>query len=186
MECAEMVDSFAWKHWKSIDAEPNWDNHKIEVVDVWHFVMSLALQEYKMNNIGTMQEVQKLIENSENFKLINTTDEANADIVSVIAQVEELMLDSLIREGFKIEHLIENFLKLSSMSSLNLDSLYKLYVGKNILNQFRQDHGYKDGSYIKEWNGVEDNVVMKKFWDENNSLAPEELYSKLEEVYSTL
>ena len=34
MECAEMVDSFSWKHWKSIDKEPDWANHQIEVIDV--------------------------------------------------------------------------------------------------------------------------------------------------------
>ena len=37
------------------------------------------------------------------------------------------------------------------------DDLYRIYVGKNVLNFFRQDHGYKDGSYKKVWQGREDN-----------------------------
>ena len=35
-----------------------------------------------------------------------------------------------------------------------------LYVGKNVLNLFRQDHGYRDGRYRKSWQGREDNEVL--------------------------
>lgn len=34
---------------------------------------------------------------------------------------------------------------------------FKQYTGKNVLNVFRQDHGYKAGTYIKVWDGREDN-----------------------------
>jgi hypothetical protein len=40
---------------------------------------------------------------------------------------------------------------------MSTDTLFEQYVGKNILNFFRQDHGYKEGTYIKEWAGREDN-----------------------------
>jgi hypothetical protein len=40
---------------------------------------------------------------------------------------------------------------------MDFDQLYRSYVGKNVLNFFRQDHGYQDGSYIKVWEGREDN-----------------------------
>ena len=40
---------------------------------------------------------------------------------------------------------------------MDFDQLYRSYVGKNVLNFFRQDHGYKEGSYIKVWHGREDN-----------------------------
>jgi hypothetical protein len=72
------------------------------------------------------------------------------------------------------------------MSGLDLESLYKLYVGKNILNQFRQDNGYKDGSYIKIWGGEEDNVVMKRVLEENSSVSPSELYKELTKLYLAL
>ena len=60
------------------------------------------------------------------------------------------------------EKLMEAFIDVAVQSGLNLDALYTLYVGKNILNKFRQDHGYKEGSYIKIWNGEEDNVIMQR------------------------
>ena len=47
MECAELMDSFAWKHWKSIKSPTNWQNVSIELVDIWHFILSLILEEYK-------------------------------------------------------------------------------------------------------------------------------------------
>jgi len=34
LEAAELVDSYPWKHWKNIDAEPDYENIKIEVVDI--------------------------------------------------------------------------------------------------------------------------------------------------------
>jgi hypothetical protein len=70
------------------------------------------------------------------------------------------------------------------MSNLDLTSLYRLYVGKNILNRFRQDHGYKEGHYIKVWNGEEDNVAMKRLWEEKGDMTPEELYEGLKAAYS--
>jgi len=48
---------------------------------------------------------------------------------------------------------------------ITFDSLYKQYVGKNILNRFRQSRGYQDGTYIKNWNGLEDNEVLSKILD---------------------
>jgi len=70
MECAEMVDSFAWKHWKSIAAEPDWDNLQIEVVDVWHFVMSLALETYKKNRLGDIVVLAEQIYEMDNYALL--------------------------------------------------------------------------------------------------------------------
>ena len=78
---------------------------------------------------------------------------------------------------------MEAFINVAMQSGLNLDSLYKLYVGKNILNQFRQDHGYKEGTYMKIWNGKEDNVTMQSILEENEEITPALLYTKLEAAY---
>jgi hypothetical protein len=72
------------------------------------------------------------------------------------------------------------------MSGLDLDTLYRLYVGKNILNQFRQDNGYKEGTYVKVWDGSEDNVVMKRIWEENGDIKPDMLYKELTKAYLSL
>ena len=186
MECAEMIDSFAWKHWKSIAKEPDWENLKIEVVDVWHFVMSEALRDASINFRGSIDELALSISQMPIYRALDTDEESYAEPDDVMAKVEELMFDTLQHGEFHLDPVMKNFFELTKMSGLNLSSLYRLYVGKNILNQFRQDHGYKEGTYIKEWNGVEDNTVMKRIWEESGEIKPEALYAELEKHYSEL
>ncbi len=186
MECAEMIDSFPWKHWKNIEVEPDWDNLQIEVVDVWHFIMSLAIENYSQTLRGGVEDVANDISELSSFTQIETLATEFADQNSVIEKVENIMRIALAKEKLDLEALISEFFDLVVMSGLNLDTLYRLYVGKNILNQFRQDHGYKDGSYIKIWDGEEDNVVMKRVWEENGELTPEKLYHELTKYYLAL
>lgn len=186
MESAEMIDSFSWKHWKSIHQAPDWDNMQIEVVDVWHFIMSLAIENYAQNMRGGVDDLAIDISKLSNFETLGKNNSIFANQDEVIAKVENIMLLSLLKEGFNIEKLVEEFFDLVKMSGLDLETLYRLYVGKNILNQFRQDNGYKEGTYIKVWNGSEDNVIMKKVWEENGAIKPEVLYKELTKRYLAL
>ncbi|WP_457749905.1 dUTP diphosphatase [Sulfurimonas sp.] len=186
MECAEMVDSFGWKHWKSIDVEPDWQNHQIEVIDVWHFIMSLAIEVYERNLKGGIEDIALDISALESLSNIQTDTLTFAPQEDVIKKVENLIRISVSKDEIDLGELVSEFFDLVSMSGLNLDTLYRLYVGKNILNQFRQDHGYKEGTYIKVWNGDEDNVVMKRIWEENSDTIPDVLYKKLEKTYLAL
>jgi len=186
MECAEMVDSFSWKHWKSIDKEPDWANHQIEVIDVWHFIMSLSIENYAQNFKGGVEDLSLMVSDLESFTQLQTQSKNFASQDEVITKVENLIRLVINRDDFTLETLINEFFDLVVMSGLNLESLYRLYVGKNILNQFRQDNGYKDGSYIKVWNGEEDNVVMKRIWEENGDIKPDLLYKELTKAYISL
>ena len=141
MECAEMIDSFSWKHWKNIDQEADWDNLQVEVVDVWHFVMSLAIENYSQTLRGQVEDLAINISESKSFKKIDTKEELFASQDETIQMIESIMIDTLSRGALELEKLVSDFFDLVVMSGLNLDSLYKLYVGKNILNQFRQDNG---------------------------------------------
>ncbi len=186
MECAEMIDSFSWKHWKNIHQEPDWDNLQIEVVDVWHFIMSLAIENYVQNMRGSVEDLAIDISNLESFSIIDTNNKSFDTKDKVIEKVENVMLLVLSKENLELEHLMKEFFELTVMSGLDLETLYKLYVGKNILNQFRQDNGYKEGSYIKVWNGDEDNIVMKKIWEKNSEITPTLLYRELTKIYHEL
>lgn len=186
MECAEIIDSFSWKHWKSIHQEPDWDNLQIEVVDVWHFIMSLAIENYAKNMRGDVVNLAMNISELDSFNKINSDNTSFDTQSNIITKVENIMLISLKKSNEDLEELISDFFDLVVMSGLDLETLYRLYVGKNILNQFRQDNGYKDGSYIKVWNGEEDNVVMKRIWEENADIKPEVLYKELAKLYHSL
>ncbi len=185
MECAEMIDSFSWKHWKSIHDEPDWENLQIEVVDVWHFVMSLALQEYAREFKGSAEELALYISELDAYDTLKQ-ETVFAAPEQIMTQVERIMYNVLAPDHFDVSELIEYFLQLCYMSNLDLASLYRLYIGKNVLNQFRQDHGYKMGTYTKVWHDKEDNLVMKLIWEEQGELTPKELYRQLEQQYNAL
>jgi len=182
LECAELIESYPWKHWKNIDAEPDYANIKIEAVDIWHFIMSQALEDYKVQNIGSIEDLATSINNLENFSLfIADIIPSTKNYYEQIEVVENLM--KILFCNGNTEELMEAFINVAVQSGLNLDSLYKLYIGKNILNKFRQDHGYKDGSYIKIWNGEEDNVTMQRLLEENSTITPDALYNGLKTEY---
>ncbi len=85
-----------------------------------------------------------------------------------------------------IRDITDLFFTAISQVDMGIGELYKRYVVKNQLNTFRQQHGYKDGSYIKLWDRVEDNVVAFKIMDENPSISPSGLYQKLELKYAQI
>jgi dimeric dUTPase (all-alpha-NTP-PPase superfamily) len=185
MESAEMIDSFGWKHWKSIASATDYANLQIEIVDVWHFVMSLVLEFNALSGAENVQELAQRISNTPEYQKLCTQENlpfASDELLMV--RIENVMRLSLIPISPEmIGAMIEEFFELSYAGGLNITQLYRLYVGKNILNQFRQDHGYKEGTYIKIWDGMEDNTVMKRAWEDNPDMSPIELYSALKEVY---
>ena len=85
-----------------------------------------------------------------------------------------------------IERFIDQFFRCCKISGLSFNWLQKLYIGKNCLNQFRQDNGYKEGTYIKNWATKEDNVVMVEILDTLDNVDFDTLYKKLNDSYKKL
>ncbi len=54
---------------------------------------------------------------------------------------------------------------------------------KNCLNRLRSKNGYKEGFYLKDWLGREDNDVALEIAADMEELDLNVLYSKLEEKY---
>ena len=182
LECAELVDSYPWKHWKDITAPADTENIKIEVVDIWHFVMSEIL---KLNKNEDVENIAETIKTFPGFLLIaQNAKEIDENHFEQISNIETFM-KSIFNDA-SWQEIVEKYFTILVQSGLNLDSLYNLYIGKNILNQFRQDHGYKEGTYKKIWNKAEDNVVMQNILKENPNITPYELYDTLEARYKEL
>ena len=81
------------------------------------------------------------------------------------------------------------FAHLMAAADLSFEALYRGYVGKNVLNFFRQDHGYKDGSYQKIWNGREDNEHLVELMAELDVQTPtfkDDLYAGLKARYAAV
>jgi ABC-type hemin transport system ATPase subunit len=72
---------------------------------------------------------------------------------------------------------------------MSWNDAYTQYVSKNVLNIFRQRHGYKEGTYIKIWNGEEDNVVLARLLSQLDPAREDfadQLHRELEQAYSRL
>ena len=175
MEAAEAIDSFNWKHWKNINVEPDWANIKVELVDIWHFIMSEAIR-VDDQSYATQYEEIDAIENLNSETLLQTLEK----ILALSAQAKIENNNNAIRE------IIDLFFIALSGIGMDTAELYKRYVVKNQLNTFRQQNGYKDGSYIKIWGSVEDNVVAFNIMDDNPGISPSDLYRQLESAYASL
>lgn len=179
MEVAELIDSTPWKHWKNINADPDMSNIHVELVDIWHFLMSYILQETNVPRAVSLVNTHCIYEANEDI-----------DVKLMVKEAEKLSYIALAIEtgnmpSFSgIERFIDQFFRCCKISGLSFNWLQKLYIGKNCLNKFRQDHGYKEGTYIKEWNGKEDNVVMVSILENVESISFSELYDELKKAYS--
>ena len=178
MEAAELIDSTPWKHWKNINSEPDMNNIHVELVDIWHFLMSYILQETNVPRAVSLVNTHCIYE-------ANT----NIDIKLVVKDAEKLSylalaIDTKNMPSFSgIERFIEQFFRTCKTAGLSFTWLQKLYIGKNCLNKFRQDHGYKEGTYKKVWRGQEDNVVMVDLLEKIEDVNFEDFYKKLEVEY---
>ena len=86
--------------------------------------------------------------------------------------------------GFDIDihDLLTNYFRVALKCGVSLDILFEKYIGKNVLNKFRQDHGYKEGSYRKIWGGKEDNEVLLEILA-GGAVSVGEIYAKLDKIY---
>jgi dimeric dUTPase (all-alpha-NTP-PPase superfamily) len=154
VEGAEAMEHYGWKWWKK--QTPDLAQVQMEIVDIWHFVLSAVLIETRGDVDAAREWVEKRIgalEGPDARKTWLLEKEFRLDTLSLIDKLELLIGFSVFR---KISiPLIDAILEDCEMS---WDELYRQYVGKNVLNFFRQDHGYKTGTYRKHWHdGREDN-----------------------------
>jgi dimeric dUTPase (all-alpha-NTP-PPase superfamily) len=167
VECAELLDHFGWKWWKH--QSPDADQVKLEVVDIWHFGLSDLMRADAVTETVThslMAVADGDAGNGERFRM------------AVEGLAQQTLSDRLFA--------MEPFVAVLESLPMTLPELFRLYVGKNVLNHFRQDHGYKAGSYHKTWHGREDNahlVELLENLDVAPAQVPEHLYEALRQRY---
>ncbi|PCI06635.1 MAG: dUTP diphosphatase [Gammaproteobacteria bacterium] len=167
MEASEMLEHYGWKWWKKQEADIM--QVKLEVVDIVHFALSIRLEQNDSLD-ETAASIVRDFENSMQAEDIRKT-------------IECLALLTLTDQGAHFTF-IAGIMKHLDMS---FDELYGIYVGKNVLNMFRQDNGYKEGTYKKVWNGREDNEYLAdviKQLNTNSKTFQEDVYNELSRGYS--
>lgn len=169
VECAELLDHYGWKWWKL--QQPDLDQVRLEIVDIWHFGLSEMLRRDRLvpgrvDGAIVAQIEQGLAAPATDFRLA----------------VERLAARCLAQQDF----CLESFVAVMRALPMGFDELFRHYVGKNVLNRFRQANGYKTGAYRKLWGGVEDNVHLMQIavdLDDGSPRFAEDLYVALEARY---
>ncbi len=166
VECAEMLDHHGWKWWKHQEIDVA--QVQLELVDIFHFGLSLRLM-----TGASVEDITNELAN----ELTQSTDEIDFKIA-----LENLASAAVTNKNFDAVALADCM----RLMNMDLDELFRQYVGKNTLNFFRQDHGYKEGTYIKMWHGEEDNEVLAALVNSLDASASDfqkQLYNALEEKY---
>ena len=169
VECAELLDHYGWKWWKK--QTPDVDQIALELVDIWHFGLCLLL--LSGDDLETIGD----------RVIAGFADQQGSD--DFASDLEEFTAQTLVTKEFDIA----GFARLMDGINMDFETLYVGYVGKNVLNFFRQDNGYKDGSYHKQWGGKEDNehlVEIVAQLDTSAASFKDDLYSQMQSTYQRL
>lgn len=169
VECAEIMDHCGYKWWKKPNV--NIDQVQMEVVDIWHFILSIYLTTYG----------EQIFEKIDSF--VKALDIFTYNNDNIMDNTERTAISLLL---FDDDTLFSNFLQLMVSTGMSFNLLFKKYTGKNILNKFRQNNGYKDGTYRKIWNGFEDNEHLTEiisYLNIESDTFCEDLYERLETRY---
>lgn len=190
VEAAEMLEHLgAWKWWKK--GQPDIPQAQIELVDIWHFGLSMLL--LRMKNPQALPSEEALedlaislasaLSNSEGLPSRVTLETWEQHTAERHKQIDDLV--SSAAEGFFDR---ESFFQLVPLLGMDFDMLYRMYIGKNVLNVFRQKNGYKTGTYVKDWAGREDNQHLEELLTElpSDDSLPETLMQALQSRYVEL
>ena len=180
IEAAEAIEHHGWKWWKK--QEKDLPQLQMELIDIWHFILSEILLRNQADQDKSLTALTDSLSDSSTQNVINFDDQhIFINELDLIAKFELLIALSVSR---RIE--LALFASIMTDCEIGWTELYCQYVGKNVLNMFRQDKGYKEGTYQKTWNGREDNEYLVEIigsLDSSRSEFKDEVYAALESAY---
>lgn len=157
VESAELIEHLGYKWWKH--QEPDMDQVIMEMVDIWHFGMSFLIASYDGGGFNISDDTSSysgLIQSVENDFTILDAEQIRGFVCDLVHRVTD-------PNPMNSYFCFESFFTIWYGMGKNFDDLYKMYIGKNALNIFRQNNGYKDGSYVKIWCDKEDNEYLTQY-----------------------
>ncbi|MGJ8681738.1 dUTP diphosphatase [Paraglaciecola sp.] len=178
IESVEGIEHHGWKWWKA--QQKDLPQLQMELVDIWHFALSHIIIGFDGDIAQSATTIAEELASKRNQVTFDGKDYdfTQQDILDNL----ELMAGLCAAKRFDVPL----FIKIVEQAEMNSDELYRQYVGKNVLNFFRQDHGYKDGTYIKIWNDREDNehlVDVLNSLDINLADYSDQVYVGLKQRY---
>lgn len=198
-EATEAYNYLNWEWWKLLGRPIQWDQVKMEWVDVGHFLLSEMGQDPDIENTvlvesGFSTNIDKLLLTGKDFP-----DEAHR-VVAVKDSIKGFIQEILRYDsGEDIRYAAQWFFVALVDMGLTIDQYYELYVGKVCLNELRWANGYKKGNYfgvgaydpshyVKVWdNGQEDNEWLSakiETMDIDSPTFKQDLSQALKDQYS--
>lgn len=173
VECAELVDKLNYKWWKDTNAAIDQRQLLLELVDIFHFMLSESI----LSNRTADNLYHSYKWATSHTKVTHKN--------SQIQYVEEFVMLTL--ENRPID---ASFFQVMIALNISIEDLLKYYLGKNALNKFRQDNGYKTGTYNKQWllegQFVEDNVALEKIVEGSAYLSFSTIFNELSALYNKM
>ena len=181
-EGAESLSSIQYKHWK---LQPlDMANFGVEIIDIFHFIMSQHLVKHSPEYLAEIYETRTLFgEDNIDYDI--------PKIKSLKREVKDLVLATLLFDKLGYEDnmysQLESFFNIMELLDWSVDDLEQKYLCKNVLNELRQNNGYKEGTYVKMWTGTdgkkyEDNVIAYEIYDYLREEGDVTYYSLLSEL----
>jgi hypothetical protein len=146
-EAAEACDHYGWKWWAK--QPPAIEQAAMECVDILHFAMSGGLRQMSATDLYDVISTAEAGMYPEHL--------AEMHLWTFIDFMKEAAITANVN---RFDFTIYLTVRAAALADMDSDKMFNTYVGKNILNQFRKANGYKDGTYIKQWHGREDNVHL--------------------------
>jgi len=166
-ELSEGLDSTDFKHWKA--GTLDMDNLQLELVDMTHFIpmgMNLLNSPVGILSIDNILDATMdgcnydddipLEEKYERFSMITT---------KILCYACDKIYNTSLRMRYYRAAMVNVILFYSKVYNTTIkgaiEELWDLYVIKNALNLHRKNNGYVEGTYVKIWDGVEDNEAVR-------------------------
>ena len=165
VESVEAIDHHGWKWWKA--QKKDLPQLQMELVDIWHFALSASIIDYKGDIEATATALASQL--AENTPHVQFDGQSYSPADMSLLDNLELMTGLCAAKRFSVPL----FMQIVTQSEMTGEELYRQYVGKNVLNFFRQDNGYKAGTYVKTWDGREDNAHLVEVLDSLDMNAPD-------------
>jgi hypothetical protein len=178
-EVIEAVEHLKWKWWKNPDSvnemDIDWEAVHYEAADVFNFLATYLLKE--CSYYATVRTFIKGYERIPELKEGHT----GVNIKDALFTAKDLIRNLV---GYHIDEDQDNYgsyigeeltkLYFTFLQNIGLEPtrLRAIYLAKAELNIFRWENGMKEGTYIKVWNGVKDDVFLKKIVNMTNEADP--------------
>jgi len=173
VEMVEAIDHHGYKFWKA--TKPDFPSASMEMVDIFHFVLSHELVRFNGCVTTTAKFFQlqfstpidyEKAENMSKEEFLEIADELTVSFASKRPDYEKMIIACV-------------------YLGIPQHKLCQWYIGKNCLNNFRQQNDYQGGTYHKAWFGKEDNDYLIKIIEKNDaSTTYESIYQDLVNYYA--